>query len=128
MTSNAHQGRCAAGASAAAAAWHGTRLFRPILVLTILLLIGLAATQSDFLTSQNVQNLLTGVSAPVDHRACGMTFVLITAGADLSVSAISALTGIFLAKIISGGMPGWPAVVLTLVFGIGAGARRSTAA
>ena len=103
------------------AGWQGTRLFRPILVLTILLFIGLATTQAGFLTSQNVQNLLTGVSG-LWIIALGMTFVLITAGADLSVSAISALTGIFLAKIISGGIPGWPAVVLTLVFGTVLGA------
>lgn len=103
------------------AAWHGTRLFRPIFVLTILLFIGLAATQSGFLTWANVQNLLTGVSA-LWIISLGMTFVLITAGADLSVSAISALTGIFLAKIISGGVPGWPAVVLTLIFGTVTGA------
>jgi ribose/xylose/arabinose/galactoside ABC-type transport system permease subunit len=103
------------------AGWQGTRLFRPILVLTILLFIGLTTTQSGFLTSQNVQNLLTGVSG-LWIIALGMTFVLITAGADLSVSAISALTGIFLAKIISGGIPGWPAVVLTLVFGTVLGA------
>ena len=100
----------------AAAAWHGTRLFRPIFVLTILLFAGLAATQSGFLTWQNIQNLLTGVSA-LWIISLGMTFVLITAGADLSVSAIAALTGIFLAKIISGGVPGWPAVILTLIFG-----------
>jgi ribose/xylose/arabinose/galactoside ABC-type transport system permease subunit len=102
-------------------AWHGTRLFRPILVLTILLFIGLATTQSGFLTSQNIQNVLTGVSA-LWIISLGMTFVLITAGADLSVSAISALTGIFLAKIISGGVPGWPAVILTLIFGTVTGA------
>ena len=102
-------------------AWHGTRLFRPILVLTILLFIGLATTQSGFLTAQNIQNVLTGVSA-LWIISLGMTFVLITAGADLSVSAISALTGIFLAKIISGGVPGWPAVILTLIFGTVTGA------
>jgi ribose/xylose/arabinose/galactoside ABC-type transport system permease subunit len=103
-------------AGAAAAAWRGTRLFRPILALTILLFIVLAATQGDFLTTENIQNLMTGISA-LWIISLGMTFVLITAGADLSVSAISALTGIFLAKIISGGVPGWPAVLLTLIFG-----------
>jgi ribose transport system permease protein len=98
------------------AVWRGTRLFRPILVVTVVLFIVLTTTQSAFLTWQNVQNLLTGVSA-LWIISLGMTFVLITAGADLSVSAISALTGIFLAKIISGGVPGWPAVVITLIFG-----------
>jgi ribose/xylose/arabinose/galactoside ABC-type transport system permease subunit len=100
----------------AIAAWRGTRLFRPILALTILLFVILAVTQSGFLTGANIQNLFTGVSA-LWIISLGMTFVLITAGADLSVSAISALTGIFLAKIISGGVPGWPAVLITLIFG-----------
>jgi ribose transport system permease protein len=105
----------------AIAAWRGTRLFRPIFLLTIVLFIILTATQPAFLTTQNIQNVLTGVSA-LWVISLGMTFVLITAGADLSVSAISALTGIFLAKIISGGVPGWPAVLLTLIFGSVTGA------
>ena len=106
---------------AALAAWRGTRLFRPILVLSIALFIALAITQSGFLTGQNIQNLFTGVSA-LWIISLGMTLVLITAGADLSVSAIAALAGVFLAKVISGGVPGWPAVVLTLVFGTVIGA------
>ena len=107
--------------SAAGAAWRGTRLFRPILLLTIALFIALSVTQSGFLTGQNVENLFTGVS-PLWIISLGMTLVLITAGADLSVSAISALAGVFLAKVISGGVPGWPAVVLTLLFGTVIGA------
>jgi ribose/xylose/arabinose/galactoside ABC-type transport system permease subunit len=103
------------------AAWHGTRLFRPIFALSIAGFIILTTTQAGFLTWQNVQNLLTGISA-LWVISLGMTFVLITAGADLSVGAVSALTGIFLAKIISGGVPGWPAVVLTLIFGAMLGA------
>ena len=96
--------------------WRATRLFRPVLLLTVALFIVLAVTQDGFATWQNIQNLLTGVSS-LWVVSVGMTFVLVTAGADLSVAAISALTGIFLAKIVSAGVPGWPAVVLTLVFG-----------
>ena len=103
------------------AAWRGTRLFRPILLITAVLTIGLAVTQDGFATWQNVQNLLAGISG-VWIIALGMTFVLITAGADLSVSAISALAGIFLAKVIEAGVPGWPAVLLTLIFGFAVGA------
>lgn len=99
-----------------AAAWHGTRLYRPILLLLVLLVAGLAITQDGFWTWQNAENLLTGV-AGLWVIGLGMTFVLITAGADLSVGAIAALTGIFLAKIVSAGVPGWPALLITLVFG-----------
>jgi len=123
VTSVPASGSAAAGrlSSLGVAAWRGTRLFRPILVLTILLFAALTVTQSDFFTSANMQNLLTGVSA-LWIISLGMTFVVITAGADLSVSAISALTGIFLAKIVSAGLPGWPAVILTLIFGAVLGA------
>lgn len=100
----------------ARAAWHGTRLYRPILVLLVLLVVGLAVTQSGFWTWPNIKNLLTSVSG-LWVISLGMTFVLLTAGADLSVGAISALTGIFLAKVVDLGVPGWPALVLTLVAG-----------
>jgi len=104
------------GRSLVVGAWRATRLFRPVLAITIALFVVLALTQDGFATWQNIQNLLTGVSS-LWVVSVGMTFVLLTAGADLSVAAISALTGIFLAKIVTAGVPGWPAVLLTLVFG-----------
>jgi ribose transport system permease protein len=102
-------------------AWHATRPFRAILFLTFALVVALAVSQHGFATWQNTQNLLTSVSG-LWVVSMGMTYVLITAGADLSVGAISALGGIFMAKIVSGGVPGWPAVALTLVFGAVVGA------
>jgi ribose/xylose/arabinose/galactoside ABC-type transport system permease subunit len=102
--------------SAAARLLAGTRHFRPVLVLVVVLFAYFAATQSVFLTSQNLQNLLTGVSI-LWVVAMGMTFVILTGGVDLSVSAQSVFIGIFLAKILGAGVPGGVAVILAIVLG-----------
>ncbi len=101
--------------------WGATRRFRPVLAITVVLFAVFASTQKGFLTSANVENLLTAVSV-LWVVAMGMTFVLLTAGADLSVGAVAALTGIFFAKVVAAGVPGWPAVLLTCLFGVLVGA------
>ena len=104
-----------------AALWSGSRRFLPVLGLSIVLFVVLALTQHGFSTTVNLKNLLTAVSV-LFITAIGMTFVVVTAGADLSVAAISALTGIFFAKIVSAGVPGWPALLVTVLFGVLIGA------
>lgn len=99
----------------------GSVRFLPVLVVTVLLYVGLAATQPGFATQTNMLNLLTAVSV-LFIIALGQTFAVITSGADLSVAALGALMGIFFAKIITAGLPGWPALVLTLVLGTLVGA------
>ncbi len=90
--------------------------FLPVLVVTVLLFVGLSVTQPAFSTSANLTNLLAAVSV-LFIIALGQTFTVITSGADLSVAALGALTGIFFAKIIEAGVPGWPALLLTLLVG-----------
>jgi ribose/xylose/arabinose/galactoside ABC-type transport system permease subunit len=102
-------------------AWDACRHFRPVLIVTVLLFIVLAVTQSRFATSTNLQNLLTAISV-LWIVSLGMTFVVMTAGADLSVGALAALAGIFFAKIVAAGIPGWPALALTCLFGFIVGA------
>lgn len=100
--------------------WAATRHFRPVLGITVVLFVVLAVTQSGFATWTNLQNMLTAVSV-LWVVSLGMTFVVLTAGADLSVGAIAALTGIFFAKLIESGFPGWPALAVTLLFGLAIG-------
>jgi ribose transport system permease protein len=100
----------------AARALASTRHFRPVLFLVVVLFAYFAITQSVFVTSQNLQNMLTGVSI-LWVVAMGMTFVILTGGVDLSVSALSVLTGIFLAKILGAGVPGGIAVILAILVG-----------
>lgn len=101
--------------------WHGTRHYRPVLVLLIALVAAFAITQSAFRTGSNIENLITSVSE-LWVLAMGMTFVLISGGADLSVSAIAALVGIVMAKVLGLGVPGGVAVLVTIVAGAAIGA------
>ncbi|WP_236796062.1 ABC transporter permease [Amycolatopsis sp. GM8] len=103
------------------ALWSRSRRFLPVLGLSIVLYAVLALTQPGFDSTANLKNLLTAVSV-LFITAIGMTFVVVTAGADLSVAAIGSLAGIFFAKIVAAGVPGWPAVLVTLLFGTLVGA------
>jgi len=91
-----------------------------VLVVLVAMFIFLSITQDRFLTEENIKNLLSSVSV-IAICACGMTFVILTAGIDLSVGATLAISGIFLAKVIDLGVPGAPAALLTVLFGLAVG-------
>jgi ribose transport system permease protein len=98
-------------------AWAGTRPFRPVMGVVIVLCIMFAIWQPGFRTSLNVQNILSSVSV-LWIVAMGMTLVLISGGFDLSVGAISTISGVFLAKVLSAGLlPGPLALIATIIFG-----------
>jgi ribose transport system permease protein len=101
--------------------WGTTRHFRPALAVTAILFAVFAITQSSFASSANLQNMLTGVSV-LWVVSMGMTFVVLTAGADISVAAVGALTGILFAKLIGVGITDWVALALTCAAGAAIGA------
>lgn len=109
-------------AAAAKKLWAATARFRPVLIILIALFAFFTITQPNFFTGDNLRNMLTGVSI-LWVISLGLTFVLISAGLDLSIPAIVALSGIFLANILEAGVPPAAAAVLTVLFGglIGAG-------
>nr|WP_255574314.1 ABC transporter permease [Austwickia sp. TVS 96-490-7B] len=76
----------------------------------------------DFLTAQNLLNV--GVQAAVVAvLAFGMTFVIITAGIDLSVGSVAALAAISAGwATTSAGLPGWMALLVGPAVGLLAGA------
>ena len=96
--------------------WAGSRAFRPVLLVDVVLFVWLALSQSGFLTLANMQNIMASVSV-LWVVSMAMTFVLISGGFDLSVGAIAGLCGVFLAKILEAGVPGVPALILTVVLG-----------
>jgi simple sugar transport system permease protein len=73
-------------------------------VILILLFIGAEIfLRGDFISPRNISALLLD-NAYLLILAVGMTFVIVTAGIDLSVGSVMAFTGIWLAKLLAGGM------------------------
>ncbi|MBE1537292.1 ABC transporter permease/substrate-binding protein [Actinomadura algeriensis] len=87
----------------------------------VILVLALAVASDDFLTVTNLLNV--GVQAAVVAiLAFGATFVIVTAGIDLSVGSVAALSAVVLAwTATEQGMP-WPvALVFAIVAGLAAG-------
>ncbi|MGW5196144.1 ABC transporter permease/substrate-binding protein [Streptomyces spiralis] len=87
----------------------------------IVLVIALSALSGDFLTTDNLLNI--GVQAAVTAiLAFGVTFVIVSAGIDLSVGSVAALSATVLAwSATSAGIPVALAVVLAVATGIACG-------
>ncbi len=98
-------------------AWGRTRRFRPVLFLLIVMVPAFAVLQGAFLTQPNIESMLVN-SAILWIVAMGMTFVLLSGGFDLSVGAIAALAGIFMAKALQQGIPGGVVLVLVILLGV----------
>ncbi|MFM9611080.1 ABC transporter permease/substrate-binding protein [Streptomyces niveiscabiei] len=87
----------------------------------IVLVVAMSALSGDFLTTDNLLNV--GVQAAVTAiLAFGVTFVIVSAGIDLSVGSVAALSATVLAwTATSHGVPVAIAVLLALATGIAAG-------
>ncbi|MCU0961801.1 MAG: ribose ABC transporter permease [Pirellulaceae bacterium] len=81
----------------------------------------LALLEPSFLTANNLTNVLRQTS-PILIMAVGMTFVILTAGIDLSVGSLLALTGVFGASLEQRGLPLAIVLAVTLLLGAGIGA------
>ncbi len=88
-----------------------------LLLAIILLAAVLSSLSEQFLTMQNALNLL--LQATVNATiAAGMTLVILTAGIDLSVGSVLALTAVVTADVLQMGVP----VPLAVLAGLGLGA------
>ncbi|MFE9723864.1 substrate-binding domain-containing protein [Streptomyces sp. NPDC005794] len=87
----------------------------------VVLLVAMSLLSGDFLTTQNLLNV--GVQAAVTAiLAFGVTFVIVSAGIDLSVGSVAALSATVLAwTATSEGVPVWLAVILAVATGIACG-------
>ncbi len=87
----------------------------------VMILITFSLFSPQFFTLQNFVNILIQASA-LAIVATGMTFVLLTAGIDLSVGSIMFLAGVVSGKmLVVGGQPLWLACLVVLIIGIGYG-------
>jgi ribose/xylose/arabinose/galactoside ABC-type transport system permease subunit len=95
-----------------------TRRFFAVLVLFVLLFAYFAITQSKFLTSGNIDALLTG-SSILWMVSIGLTFVMLTGGFDLSLGSLMAMSGIAMATFMNDwGVPLGIGIILTVLFGL----------
>ncbi|MEU6126842.1 substrate-binding domain-containing protein [Streptomyces sp. NPDC047123] len=87
----------------------------------IVLVVAMSLLSGDFLTTQNLLNV--GVQAAVTAiLAFGVTFVIVSAGIDLSVGSVAALSATVLAwTATSQGLPVWLALVLAVATGMACG-------
>jgi ribose transport system permease protein len=112
-------------ANAAAAAAKPRRNWNFLFALTllgllVLLWVALAAATPNFASSNNITNLLRQGSM-IAILALGQTFVIITAGIDLSVGAIVGFSTTVIAWLLQAGVPVWAAILLTLLMGLAIG-------
>lgn len=87
----------------------------------VVLLVAMSLLSGDFLTTQNLLNV--GVQAAVTAiLAFGVTFVIVSAGIDLSVGSVAALSATVLAwTATSQGLPVWLAITFAVGTGIACG-------
>ncbi|ATL82995.1 substrate-binding domain-containing protein [Streptomyces samsunensis] len=87
----------------------------------VLLVAAMALLSGDFLTTDNLLNV--GVQAAVTAiLAFGVTFVIVSAGIDLSVGSVAALSATVLAwSATSQGLPVWFAALLAVATGVACG-------
>lgn len=82
----------------------------------IILMAVITIINSNFLTANNLLNLLLQVTSNA-LIAFGMTFVILTGGIDLSVGSILALSSAITAGLLGSGMPVTLAILISLILG-----------
>ncbi len=82
--------------------WAGTLAKLAPLIFLVLLVIVFTSYNERFLSTRNILNIMTEVSI-FGLLAIGMTFVILTAGIDLSVGSTLAAAGIVGAALVTGG-------------------------
>ncbi|MCD1264472.1 ABC transporter permease [Shinella sp. AETb1-6] len=101
----------------------GTNILLGLTLLGLLLAlwVALGFATNAFWSPNNISNLLRQ-GAMTAILAVGQTFVIITAGIDLSVGAIVGFTSVIVAWLLQAGVPLWAAIILTLLMGVAIGA------
>src|SRR6201981_3278610 len=98
----------------------GTLLSLTLVGLLALMWVVLAVSTKSFWTYNNISNLFRQ-GAMIAILSLGETFVIITAGIDLSVGAIVGFSSVIIALLLTNGFPIWLAVIITLAVGFAIG-------
>ena len=94
-----------------------TRYNIMLLVLLAVLMVFFTIQNDRFLTLLNLMGIVRQ-TVPQALIACGLCFVVIAGGIDLSTGSCMGLSAIIYGKLCLAGMNAWLAVVLCLVFGV----------
>lgn len=110
-------------AASPAARWlHGrVRNFLGALIALLILVVALSVAESTFLTAANWRNVLVS-NGSLFLVATGMTFVMLSAGFDLSLGALLAGSEELLYHLLQWGVPAWLAIIAVPVAGFLVGA------
>ncbi|AWB93718.1 ABC transporter permease [Aeromicrobium chenweiae] len=100
------------GPGVAGSLLHRFRGFGGALAALLVMVVYLSVTQEFFLTKANILNVLSGNSAMM-ITAIGLTFIVLSAGFDLSVGAIYAAAGYVAFRTLDAGLP----PIVALIFG-----------
>jgi len=98
----------------------GTLLSLTLVALLALMWVVLSFSTKSFMTPNNIANLLRQ-GAMIAILALGETFVVITAGIDLSVGAVVGFTSVIIALLLTNGFPIWASIIITLLVGLAIG-------
>ena len=120
MSANAQATDDAALAAASRASRIGLLLSLTLVGLLALMWIALALSTDKFLTPNNIDNLMRQ-GAMTAIIAVGQTFVIITAGIDLSVGAVVGFASVIVAWLLVHNVPIFAAIGLTLLMGVAIG-------
>ncbi|WP_406002449.1 ABC transporter permease [Streptomyces sp. NBC_00829] len=111
------------GASASLRRLLRTNTTWTFVVLVLLMAVFAVLTPASFATAFNLRSVATEVAILL-VMGVGMTFVIVTAGIDLSVGSVLVFSGVVAAKVmtaIGGGDAGWGAIALGAVAGVASG-------
>lgn len=89
----------------------------PVVALLLIVVLAFSCLSDSFFSARNFVNILIQASA-LTIVATGMTFVLLTAGIDLSVGAIMFLAGVVSGKLVVAGLSLWLAIPMVFVIGL----------
>lgn len=92
-----------------------------LILIWLLFTIVLCIVEPKFISFHNITNLLRQTTI-IGVLAVGMTFVIISAGIDLSVGSVLAFSGMLVAMLMQSGMAILPAIIISLLVGTFIGA------
>lgn len=92
-----------------------------VLAALVVLIVIMSFASPYFLKPENIFNILRGMST-IGIMAIGITMIILTAGIDLSVGSLLAVSGMLMARLLYGGMPLVPALLLGMAIGTTLGA------